>query len=152
MPPAKPRCKLEVVSPDDVLVIGINEVWFRTFTSNSDRYPVTVELPADLVRDWNVITAAYTNVALSGGKNEANVAYRVLLDDAEVVSVSYRAEAALNQTFTVNFKDSFHVNQRTLERGTSPAGARGSNRFQDLMKFQQGGAPPPAGPGGAPGR
>ena len=37
MPMAKPICHLEVINPDDVLVVGVNNKWFRTFTSSSDR-------------------------------------------------------------------------------------------------------------------
>jgi hypothetical protein len=133
--PKLPRCRIEVLNPDDVLVLGVNETWFRTFTSSSDRYPLTLEVPPEALRDpWNVVTAAYTNVALAG-KNEANVSYRVLLDEAEVVRVVYKAEVQ-PQTFTVQFKDSFHLAQRGVERGQAPGAARGSTRFQDLMKFQ----------------
>lgn len=128
-----------MLSPDDVLVLGVNEQWFRTFTSNSDRYPLTIDVPAEALKDaWNVVTADYTNVALAG-KNDANVEYRVLLDDAEVVRVTYKAEVGSQQTFTLRLKDAFHLRQRAVERGTSSAPARGSSRFQDLMKFQQGG-------------
>jgi hypothetical protein len=144
--PKLPRCRIEVLNPDDVLVLGVNETWFRTFTSSSDRYPLTLEVPPEALRQvervaqrlrrdpWNVVTAAYTNVALAG-KNEANVSYRVLLDEAEVVRVVYKAEVQ-PQTFTVQFKDSFHLAQRGVERGQAPGAARGSTRFQDLMKFQ----------------
>lgn len=134
--PARPRCRIEVLNPDDVLVLGVNEQWFRTFTSNSDRYPLAIDVPPEALKDaWNVVTGAYTNVALQG-KNDANVEYRVLLDDAEVVRVTYKAEVGSQQTFTVHFKDSFHLRQRAVERGTSSG--RASSRFQDLMKFQQG--------------
>ncbi len=135
--PPRPRCRIEVLTPDDVLVLGVNEQWFRTFTSNSDRYPLTIDVPPEALKDaWNVVTGDYTNVALSG-KNDANVEYRVLLDDAEVARVSYKAEVASQQTFTARFKDSFHLRQRAVERGTNSG--RASSRFQDLMKFQQGG-------------
>lgn len=139
-PPARPphpRCRLEVLNPDDVLVVGVNDQWFRTFTSNSDRYPLTLEVPPDALREgWNVVAGTYTNIALPG-KNDASVEYRLLLEDAEVVRVSYKAEVAAQQTFTLGFKDSFHQRQRAIERGTTVA--RASSRFQDLMNFQQGG-------------
>lgn len=133
--PPRPRCRIEVVNPDDVLVLGVNGQWYRTFTSNSDRYPLAIDVPPEALKDaWNVVTGDYTNVALPG-KNDANVEYRVLLDDAEVVRVTYKAEVGSQQTFTVHFKDSFHLRQRAVERGTSTG--RASSRFQDLMKFQQ---------------
>lgn len=133
--PKLPRCRIEVLNPDDLLVLGVNGTWFRTFTSSSDRYPLMLEVPPEALRDpWNVITADYTNVALAG-KNEANVNYRVLLDEAEVVRVIYKAEVQ-PQTFTVHFKDSFHLAQRGVDRGQPPGPKQGTSRFQDLMKFQ----------------
>jgi hypothetical protein len=139
----RPKVKLEVVNPDDVLILGVNDTWYRSFSANSDRYPVAIEVPPDVIKEgWNFVTGAYTNVALPG-KNEASVNYKVFLDDAEVVTVTYKAELQ-PQTFTINFKDSFHLRQKAVDRGQSTA--RASSRFQDLMKFQSPGGAPPGGP------
>lgn len=140
-PPPRPKVRLEVVNPDDVLALGVNDLWFRTFTSSSDRYPLTIDLPPEALKDgWNVVTAEYTNVALPG-KNDANVHYRVLVEEAEAAVVQYRCEVQSQQTFTVRFKDSFHLRQRAIERNQS--GGRPSSRFHEVMKFQQGGGGSP---------
>jgi hypothetical protein len=137
MKPVKPKCKIEIVSPDDLLVVGINELWFRSFTSSSDRYPLSIDVPPDVLKDgWNTITGSYTNVALPG-KNEATVQYKVFLEENEVVTVGYKSELQA-QNFTVHFKDSFHLRQKAVARGT-PSG-RVSSRFDEVMKFQ---SPPP---------
>ena len=57
----KPKCELEIVNPDDILVIGINNKWFRTFTSNSDRYPLKIEIPPLFLNDhWARGTSAWS--------------------------------------------------------------------------------------------
>ncbi|RMG09062.1 MAG: hypothetical protein D6731_20575, partial [Planctomycetota bacterium] len=139
----KPTCHLEVVNPDDLLVVGINDRWFRTFTSSSDRYPIRLEIPSEFLVDrWNVITGTYTNVPLVG-KNDANVEYRVLLDGQEVVHVTYRSEVEA-QAFSACFKDSFALDARSIDRGV--VGRRASRRFSDLMAWgsESTQAPPPA--------
>lgn len=131
--PPKPKCTVEVIDPDDILIIGINERWFRTFTTASDRYPIQIEIPSMFLNDgWNLVTAQYTNVALAGLRNDASVDYRILLDGQEVVHVAYKVDVQ-PQTFTINFKDSFSLAAREIDRGQSTA--RTSGRFQDMMQW-----------------
>ena len=81
-PPKRHDCVIEIVNPDDILIVSVNDFWHRSFTSSSDRYPARVHVPPEFVVDgWNTIVGAYTNVALTG-KNDANVEYRVLLGQA----------------------------------------------------------------------
>jgi len=136
--PRRPRCELEVVDPDDVLVMSINERWFRTFTSGSDRYPLKMDIPQEFLHDrWNLVHGSYTNVALTG-RNDATVEYRILLDGNEVVHVVYRTEVE-PQTFTIEFKDTFSLHAR--ERKTGHQISKGSTRFDQLMEWQDEGDP-----------
>ncbi len=136
----KPTCILEVVNPDDVLVIGINNKWFRTFTSSSDRYPLKIKIPTLFLNEqWNLITGAYTNVALVG-KNDAKVEYKVLLDANEVVHVVYTTEVQ-PETFSITFKDTFSLLSRKVDKGVSGDTKR-RNRFDDLMAWQRDTPPP----------
>ena len=136
----KPKCILEIVNPDDVLVVGVNNKWFRTFTSSSDRYPLKIEIPPLFLNEqWNLVTGAYTNVALVG-KNDAKVEYKVLLDNNEVVHVVYTTEVQ-PETFSITFKDTFSLLARKVEKGVSGDTKR-RNRFDDLMAWQRD-APPP---------
>lgn len=131
--PQKPKCTVEVLDPDDILIIGINDRWFRTFTTASDRYPLQIEVPGLFLNDgWNLVTAQYTNVALAGARNDASVDYRILLDGQEVVHVAYKVDVQ-PQTFTINFRDSFSLAARSIDRGQSTA--RTSGRFQDMMQW-----------------
>jgi hypothetical protein len=134
-------CIVEVVNPDDILILSVNDFWHRSFTSSSDRYPVRVHVPPEFVVDgWNVIVGAYTNVALTG-KNDANVEYRVFLDEQEVVHVIYKTEVE-PQNFTVHFKDSFSPHYKP-EHGSAAGAGRASDRFKDLMTWQKKGQAPP---------
>jgi hypothetical protein len=134
--PKPPTCTVEIINPDDVLVIGVNDCWYRSFTSSSDRYPIKVEVPAHALRPgWNLVSGAYTNIALVG-KNDANVEYKVLLDSKEVVHVGYKTEVH-PQCFTVNFKDSFSLSSRGLTRGTQAR--RKSTRYEEMMGYSEGG-------------
>ena len=128
----KPRCVLEVVNPDDILVVGINNSWFRSFTSSSDRYPLKLEIPAEFVEvGVNLITGEYTNVAVTG-KNDAEVEYKLYLEDDPVVHVVYRTEVH-PQTFSLTFRDSFHSDTRAIDRGEIVG--RSSSRYDELMNF-----------------
>jgi len=128
----KPRCVLEVVNPDDILVVGINNSWFRSFTSSSDRYPLKLEIPAEFVEvGVNLITGEYTNVAVTG-KNDAEVEYKLYLEDEPVVHVVYRTEVH-PQTFSLTFRDSFHSDTRAIDRGETAG--RSSSRYDELMNF-----------------
>lgn len=128
----KPKCTIELINPDDILVLGINNKWFRTFTTSSDRYPVKVEVPAVFLNDgWNLVTGDYTNVPLVG-KNDATVEYKVLLDDNEVVHVIYRSEVEA-LPFSLTFKDTFSLKARALVRGVQAK--KRSSRFQDMMAW-----------------
>ena len=141
---AKPRCTVEVIDPDDIVVIGVNNKWFRTFTSNSDRYPLRVDVPVEFLNDgWNLITGDYTNVALSG-KNDATVEYKVLVGDVEVVHVTYKSEVQ-PQTFNLTFKDTFTLDPRRIPKAREVR-ARGSSRFDEFMEWQSPGAPPQGAP------
>ena len=132
--PAAPKCTIEVIDPDDVLVLGLNDRWFRTFTTGSDRYPVQFDIPPGfLVDGWNQVVGNYTNVAVAGHKNDCSVEYRVLLDGQEVVHVSYKTDVH-PQTFTIVFKDTFSSRARAVDRGRSTG--RASGRFQDMMEWQ----------------
>ena len=148
MPPADPRKQppqyvVELLNPDDVLILGVNDRWFRSFTSSSDRYPLRFPIPPEVVNDgWNFITGQYTNVALTG-KNDANVEYRVLLGEQELVHVIYKTEVQ-PQTFSVTFKDSFSPAHKP-ERGAGPP-AKPTDRFKDLMAWQKKGGQSPPGP------
>ena len=128
----KPKCILEIVNPDDILVVGLNSKWFRTFTSNSGKYPLKLEVPSEfLIPGWNCLSADYTNVALEG-KNDAEVEYRLLLDDNEVVHVIYRTEVK-PQTFTVHFNDTFSSTAVGIDMGESDG--KDKSRFNDLMAW-----------------
>jgi hypothetical protein len=130
-----PKCELEVVNPDDVLVMSINQRWFRSFTSNSDRYPLTLEIPPGFLNDgYNLVTGDYTNVALPGERNDVTVEYKILLDGKEVVHVNYQTEVEAH-TFTIHFKDSFSSGARERTMGT--ARIKKTGRFQDLMDWQK---------------
>lgn len=130
-----PACQIEVVDPDDVLVLNVNERWHRTFTSSTDRYPLLIDVPAQFLNDgWNLIEGTYTNVAIAGHRNEASVEYKLLLDGKEVVHVTYRTEVQ-PQTFTLVFKDTFNVGAREIDRGKR-SGRMSGGRFQDLMQWQ----------------
>jgi hypothetical protein len=144
----KPVCTVEVLNPDDILVLGINNKWFRTFTSSSDRYPIRLRVPAAFLNDgWNLITGDYSNVALVG-KNDANVEYKVQLDGQDVVHVVYKTEVQ-PEHFEVHFKDTFSLKARAVDRGQGEdAGGRASKRFQSFMAWapKEGAAPPPLPP------
>lgn len=155
----RPQCSIEVLNPDDILVIGINDRWFRTFTSSSHRYPVRLDVPSEFLNDdWNLISADYTNVALLG-KNDANVEYKLYLNEHEVVHAIYKTEVQ-PQTFTVTFKETFSLSQTSVDKGQE--GARKSKRFSNYMEWtgpgqppgspppSAGGTPPPLPPGGTP--
>lgn len=148
--PAKPRCTLEIVNPDDVLVVGVNNKWFRTFTSSSDRYPLALDIPPEFLNDgWNLITGSYTNVALVG-KNDANVEYRVLLDGNEVVYVVYKTEVQ-PQHFSLTFKDTFSLRATEIDKGRKGGPAR-SKRYDQMMQWsneEEGQVAPPPIPAGA---
>ncbi len=139
-PPARPKrplpkCELEVVNPDDVLVMSINQRWYRSFTSNSDRYPLTLEIPPHFLNDgYNLVAGDYTNVALPGERNDVTVEYKILLDGKEVVHVNYQTEVEAH-TFTIHFKDSFNSGARERTEGT--ARIKKTGRFQDLMDWQK---------------
>lgn len=134
------RYFIELVNPDDVLILGVNDRWFRSFTSSSDRYPLKFQIPPDVMSDhWNYVTGVYTNVALTG-KNDANVEYRVLLDDRELVHVIYKTEVQ-PQTFSVTFKDTFSPYYKPEK--TAPPVAKGTDRFKDMMAWQKEGKGPP---------
>ena len=78
---AKPACTLEVINPDDILVISINDKWHRTFTSSAGRYPIKLTIPSEFINiGWNKVTGDYTNVALTG-KNDALVDYKLYLEE-----------------------------------------------------------------------
>ena len=135
----KPTCHVEIINPDDILVVGVNNKWFRTFTSSSDRYPIRLEIPAPfLLNGWNLVTANYTNVPLIG-KNDSNVEYKVLLDGEEVVHVTYKTEVEA-QAFSLTFKDTFSLSAREIDRGTT--GRKASKRFKDLMSWGDDQPPP----------
>ena len=137
----KTTCHLEVINPDDVLIVGVNNKWFRTFTSSSDRYPLKIEVPAAFLNEsWNLVTGAYTNVALVG-KNEANVEYKVFLQGQEVVHVVYRCEVQA-ESFAIHFKDTFSLKQRSIERGSTPSTKRQS-RFEEMMAWHKAAPDPP---------
>lgn len=130
---SRPRCVLEVIDPDDILVIGINGRWFKTFTSSSARYPLEVEVPGEFVNDtWNLVTGDYTNVALTGPKNDASVEYKLKVGETDMVHVTYRTEVQ-NHTFTVHFKDTFSL-RRGPNRGTVRRDAS-SARFNQYMDW-----------------
>jgi hypothetical protein len=136
----KPKCILEVVNPDDVLVVGINNKWYRTFTSSSDRYPLKIEIPPLFLNEqWNLISGGYTNDA-KHEKNYAKVEYKVLLDNSEVVHVVYTTEVQ-PETFSITFKDTFSLHARKVEKGVSGDTKR-RNRFNDLMAWQRDTPPP----------
>ena len=138
---SKPTCHLEVINPDDVLVVGVNNKWFRTFTSSSDRYPLKLQIPAAFLNDaWNLVSGNYTNVALVG-KNEANVEYKIFLEGNEVVHVVYRCEVQ-PESFAIHFKDTFSLKQRSIERGSAPATKRQS-RFNEMMSWHKAAPDPP---------
>jgi hypothetical protein len=137
---SKPKCILELINPDDVLVIGINNKWFRSFTSNSDRFPLKIEIPPLFLNEkWNLITGSYTNVALVG-KNDAKVEYKVSLNDNEVVHVTYSNEVQ-PESFSITFKDTFSLEARAIDKGVSGDTGR-RKRFDDLMSWQRD-VPPP---------
>ena len=132
--PPKPKCEIEVIDPDDVLILSINNRWYRSFTSNSDRYPLRVVVPGEFLNaGWNLIMGNYTNVALPG-KNDATVDYRVLLDDNEVVHVNYTTEVDPT-TFTINFKDTFNLRARQRITGRQSGGGA-SKRFDQYSQWE----------------
>ncbi len=133
--PAKPACTLELINPDDILVIGVNNKWFRTFTTSSDRYPIRLEIPSGFINDgWNLITGDYSNVPLVG-KNDSNVEYKLLIEGKEVVHVTYCSEVQ-PIAFSLTFKDTFSLKARSIDRGSGGARRR-SSRFDDLMAFHK---------------
>lgn len=133
--PTPPKCTLEVIDPDDILIIGLNDRWFRTFTSGSDRYPVQIDIPPGfLVDGWNQLAGNYTNVAVAGHKNDCSVEYRLLLDGQPVVHVNYKTDVH-PQTFTIHFKDTFSSRARQIDRGRSSG--KTSARFQDMMEWSR---------------
>lgn len=131
----KPRCILEIIDPDDILIVGVNGRWFRTFTSSSTRYPLEVEVPAEFINDsWNLVSGDYTNVALTGPKNDASVEYKLKVNGQDMVHVTYRTEVQ-NHTFTVHFKDTFSL-KRGRDRGTVRQDAN-SKRFSQYMDWSE---------------
>ncbi len=129
----KPVCTLEIINPDDILIIGINDKWFRTFTSNTGHFPIKLTIPQEFINDdWNTINGRFTNVALEDAMNTAEVEYKVQLDGRDVVHVMYKTETK-PQTFTVEFNDTFSTQARDIDRGESKK--KDSSRFDYMMSL-----------------
>lgn len=139
-PSGRPRlpCILEVIDPDDILVVNINNRWFRSFTSNSDRYPLRIEVPREFINEgWNLVTGDYTNIALTTSKNEATVNYRILIGDQTRVHVHYDTEV-MPHTFNITFKDTFNTKALKPSQTGAPRQVRktgGSERFDKFMDW-----------------
>lgn len=132
-----PKCTIEVVDPDDVLILNLNDRWHRSFTSSTDRYPLMIDVPPQFLNQgWNMIEGTYTNVAIAGHRNDASVEYKILLDGKAVVHVTYRTEVQ-PQTFTLVFKDTFNLEAREIDSGRRSGRVAGGSggRFDDFMQW-----------------